>query len=53
MLLRRDPAARAIAELAQAIAASDRVLAPCRFALVPFLMIGAESMEAAIFGGYV
>ena len=53
MLLRRDPAARAIPELAQAIAASDRVLAPCRCALVPFHMIGAESMEAAIFGGYV
>ncbi|MEI2702183.1 MAG: hypothetical protein V9E83_07255 [Baekduia sp.] len=53
LLLQRDPAAREIPELAEAIAASDPVLAPCAFALVPFHMIGAESMEQAIFGGYV
>ena len=53
LLLQRDPGARAIPELAQAIADSDDVLAPCTFALVPFHMIGAESMEQAIFGGYV
>ena len=29
------------------------MLDPCSFALVPFHMIGAESMEQAIFGGYV
>lgn len=53
LLLQRDPSARAIPELAEAIAASDPVLSPCTFALVPFHMIGAESMEQAIFGGYV
>src|SRR3954447_1771495 len=53
LLLQRDPAARAIPELGQAIAASDGTLSQCSFALVPFHMIGAESMEQAIFGGYV
>ena len=53
LLLQRDPAARAIPELAEAIAASDEVLAQRTFELVPFHMIGAESMEQAIFGGYV
>src|SRR3954462_7149471 len=53
LLLQRDPRARALPELADAIAASDPVLSPCNFALVPFHMIGAESMEQAILGGYV
>ena len=53
LLLQRDPGARALPELADAIAASDPVLSGCNFALVPFHMIGAESMEQAIFGGYV
>jgi len=53
LLLQRDPGARAIPELADAIAASDSVLSGCSFALVPLHMIGAESMEQAIFGGYV
>ena len=53
LLLQRDPAARAIPELAEAIAASDEVLAQRTFELVTFHMISAESMEQAIFGGYV
>src|SRR6202012_2774928 len=53
LLLQRDPAARAIPDLGEAIAASDDTLSKCSFALVPFHMIGAESMEQAIFGGYV
>jgi hypothetical protein len=53
LLLQRDPGARAIPELGEAIAASDGTLSKCSFALVPFHMIGAESMEQAIFGGYV
>ncbi len=53
LLLQRDPRARAIPELGEAIAASDGTLSKCSFALVPFHMIGAESMEQAIFGGYV
>ena len=53
LLLQRDPAARAIPELAEAISASDGVLAQRTFELVPFHMVGAESMEQAIFGGYV
>src|ERR1700757_610932 len=53
LLLQRDPGARRIPELGEAIAASDATLSKCSFALVPFHMIGAESMEQAIFGGYV
>lgn len=53
LLLRRDPLARAIPELAEAIAAGDAVLSQKTFELVPFHMVGAESMEQAIFGGYV
>jgi hypothetical protein len=53
LLLQRDALARAIPELGEAIAASDTTLSKCSFALVPFHMIGADSMEQAIFGGYV
>lgn len=53
LLLRRDPAARAVPELAEPIARHDSVLSVARFELVPFHMIGAESMEQRIFGGYV
>jgi hypothetical protein len=53
LVLQRDPDARGIPELAQAIKDHDETLEPCSFALVPFHMIGAESMEQAIFGGYV
>src|SRR4051794_18224552 len=53
LLLQRDPAARAVPELGAAIATSDGTLSKCSFALVPLHMISAESMEQAIFGGYV
>jgi hypothetical protein len=53
LLLQRNSTARAIPELGEAIAASDGTLSKCSFAPVPFHMIGAESMEQAIFGGYV
>lgn len=53
LLLQRDSDARSISELAEGIAAYEGTLAPRSFALVPFHMIGAESMEQAIFGGYV
>lgn len=53
LLLRRDPDARAIPELAEAIARHDAVLAATTFELVPFHMIGAESMEQRVFGGYI
>ena len=53
LLLRRDPGARAIPELAAAIARHDGVLGDTAFELVPFHMIGAESMEMGVLGGYV
>lgn len=53
LLLQGDPEARAIADLAPVIAKYDPVLADKSFALVPFHLIGKESMEEAIFGGYV
>ncbi|CAN5716302.1 hypothetical protein BH24ACT6_BH24ACT6_00070 [soil metagenome] len=53
LLLQRDSDARAIPELAEAISAHEATLRTSTFALVPFHMIGAESMEQAIFGGYV
>ena len=54
LLLQRDPAARAIPELGRGHRApATRVLGAAPFELVPFHMIGAESMEQAIFGGYV
>jgi hypothetical protein len=53
LLLQHDPEARAIPELAAAIARHDDVLGSRSFALVPFHMLTAESMEQAVFGGYV
>jgi hypothetical protein len=53
LLLQQDPEARAMPELAETIAKHDAVLKPRSFELVPFHMIGAESMEQAVFGGYV
>jgi len=52
LLLRHEPAARSIAELAPAVAKHDRWMAGKRFLLVPYHMIGARSMEAAILGHY-
>jgi len=53
LLLQRDPDARSITELADVIARHDPSLKDLSFELVPFHMIGAESMEQAVFGGYV
>ncbi|MDA0169812.1 hypothetical protein OJ998_12015 [Solirubrobacter taibaiensis] len=53
LILQHNPQALAIHELSEPIAATDAVLGSKSFELVPFHMIGAESMEQAIFGGYV
>ena len=53
LILQHDPRALAIGDLAEPIAATDPVLRDKSFELVPYHMIGAESMEQAIFGGYV
>jgi hypothetical protein len=53
LLLQQDSEARAIPELAEAIAKHDAALKSKSFELVPFHMIGAESMEQAVFGRYV
>jgi hypothetical protein len=51
-LLRGDVDARSRAELADALARHSW-LGEKRFLLVPYHLIGAESLEAAILGGYV
>ncbi|GEL17286.1 hypothetical protein [Pseudonocardia asaccharolytica] len=51
-LLRGDVAARSRPEFADALA-RHRWLGQQRFMLVPYHLIGAESLEAAILGGYV
>lgn len=53
LLLQRDPGARSIPELQAAVRRHDEWLADRKFLLVPYHMIGARSMEAAILGGYV
>jgi hypothetical protein len=53
LLLQRDPGARGIPELAGAIGKHDDALAGQSFELVPLHMIGAESMEERVFGGYI
>jgi len=52
LLLRHEPSARAIPELGPAVARHDAWLAGKRFLLVPYHMIDARSMEAAILGHY-
>jgi hypothetical protein len=52
LLLQGNPAARSVPELAPLVARHDW-LGTRRFLLVPFHMIGAPSVEAAVFGGYV
>lgn len=52
LLLRQEPAARAITELAPVVHRHDAWLAGKRFLLVPFHLIGARNLEAAILGGY-
>lgn len=53
LILQGNPDARAIPDLAATIAQHDAELKARSFGLVPFHMIGAESMEEAILGGYV
>src|SRR5205823_2327857 len=52
LLLKGDPAARSVPELAPVVVKHDW-LGGKRFLLVPFHMIGASSVESAVFGGYV
>ncbi|MEJ7765398.1 MAG: hypothetical protein WKF86_07870, partial [Acidimicrobiales bacterium] len=52
-LLQHEPAARAKIELADVIADHDQVLLGKRFLLVPLHLIGATSLESAIFEGYL
>lgn len=53
LLLERNPEARSIAELAEAIARHDATLAERRFDLVPVHMIGADTLEQRIFESYL
>jgi hypothetical protein len=53
MLLQHDRDARAIPELAPVLADSDPTLQGKRILPLTFHMIGAESLEAAVLGGYV
>jgi hypothetical protein len=52
-LLRHDPAARAKPELQPIIAAHDDVLVDRKVLPVAFHLLGAESMEQALFDGYL
>jgi hypothetical protein len=52
-LLRRSPAARAKAELQPVIAAHDDVLLDRRVLPLAFHFLGAETMEQALFDGYL
>lgn len=51
-LLEGDADARAITELASVVSKHNRWWQGGEFLVVPFHMIGADSMEAAILGGY-
>lgn len=52
LVLEGDSDARAIPELAQVISKHNRWWQGGKYLVVPFHMIGAESMESAILGGY-
>ncbi len=52
LLLQGNPQARAINELAPAVARHDDWLQKTNILLVPYHMIGAASIEAGILGGY-
>jgi hypothetical protein len=52
-LLRHDPAARAKAELQPILAGHDDVLLDRRVLPVAFHLLGADSMEQALFDGYL
>ena len=53
LLLRHDPRARSLPELAEVVARHDAWLAGKRFLLPTYHLIGARSLEDAVFGGYV
>ncbi len=53
LLLQGDPHARSKTELADVVAKYDPRLAGKKFLLVPYHMVGAETMEAGVLGGYV
>jgi hypothetical protein len=53
LLLGQDAGARAIPELSSVVATHDAWLAGRGFLLVPYHLIGAESLDAAVLGGYV
>lgn len=52
LMLEGDSDARAVPELAATVAKHNRWWEGRKFLVVPFHMIGAESMESAILGGY-
>lgn len=52
LLLQQVPAARAIPELSAVVAKHDAWLAGKNFLLVPFHLIGAKNLAAAVLGGY-
>src|SRR6202795_3239233 len=52
LLLKGDPRARAIPELASVVATHNAWSQGRKFLLVPYHMIGARSMESAILGHY-
>ncbi len=53
LILKGNPQARGIPELAGVISKHNAWLAGKKFLLVPYHMIGAHSMESGVFGGYV
>ena len=52
-LLRQEPAARAKPELQPVVARHDQVLRDANVLPMAYHLLGAESMEEALFGGYV
>lgn len=53
LILKGEPAARGIPELAPVITKHNEWIAGKKFLLVPYHMIGAHDMESGILGGYV
>jgi hypothetical protein len=53
LLLEGDPHARSKPELGPVVAKYDERLSGRKYLLVPYHMVGAESMEAGVLGGYV
>lgn len=53
LLLRNDPRARSLPGLAEVVGRHDSWLAGKRFLLPTYHLIGARSLEDAVFGGYI